>query len=129
MPPAVDPARQAATRFSPPPAAAARTAAASEFDTPRNNAAIQDESRPANPVAPFAKPQTFDTPAASSTPVTSIRPAAQTPAADSILAGMFAGPPPGEPVAQPPSRDLASLFAKLAGMPRRDRPDSGGDRS
>jgi hypothetical protein len=127
MPPAVDPARQAATRFSPPPAAGA--AAGSEFDTPRNSAAIDDESRPANSVALFAKQQTFDTPAAGSTPVTSVRPAAQTPAADSILAGMFAGPPLGEPAAPHPSRDLASLFAKLAGTPRRGRPDSGGDRS
>jgi hypothetical protein len=174
MPPPVDPVRQAASRFSPPPRAelAAENHAGS---TPRPSAAaaMNQPVTPAMP-SPFAPPSPVSvsvSPTASApvlrtpdettreasrqshagffanrkqtfapAPITSAaaprnaqpQPASPAAASRSILSGLFAMPAAQQepaPSAQPAARDLASLFAKLAGVPGRDQTRPGGERS
>ncbi|APR39497.1 cellulose biosynthesis protein BcsP [Paraburkholderia sp. SOS3] len=59
------------------------------------------------------------------------QPHAASPAPRSILSGLFSTPPLQEPVpaTQADTRDLATVFARLAAAPRRDNEKPGGQRS
>jgi hypothetical protein len=163
MPPPVDPARQAAARFSPTPhvpAAASEAEAAPRRAQAGMSTAVTPPATPASEASDVAALHTASTSDTSTTdmttdtsrqprtglfanrkqtfahtPITSAgsghaQTAPRAAAAGSILSGLFAAPTTSEPPPrQPAARDLASVFARLAGMPARDRKKPDGERS
>jgi len=89
----------------------------------------RDESRPPQVGILTDRKQTFaQAPAPGAAPAQP-QPVPRAAAGGSILSGMFAAPAP-EPSAQPASRELASVFTRLAGTPGNDRTNKpGGGRS
>ncbi|CAB3751974.1 cellulose biosynthesis protein BcsP [Paraburkholderia humisilvae] len=153
-PPPVEPARAASARFSTARdarAAASGTEAASGSvragtvpasmtsapqggpspaapitDVPATAAPIRDESRQLQPGILTGRKQTFaQAPGPGAVPAAQPQPAPRAAATDSILSGMFAIAA-REPSAQPAPRELASVFARLAGVPGADRKKTGG---
>lgn len=97
------------------------------IETVRAPAQTEAQRRAQTTAQPQPQPQSRPNPLPQSQP----QPAPQASAQRSILSGLFTAQPAHEtePSPQPATRDLATVFARLAGAARRDDKNPGGERS
>jgi hypothetical protein len=96
-------------------------------ETVRASAQTEAQRRTQTTAQPQPQPQSRPNPLPQSQP----QPAPQASSQRSILSGLFAAQPAHEPAPspQPGTRDLTTVFARLAGAARRDDKNPGGERS